>query len=263
MAKKGNNVDELNALIVPAFDLELLIARGVPEGEINEFARYKLIPAELLVNAPWNYKEDNEATEEKLEQNLKLQGQVENLNVRKLETGFWEVGNGNHRNKIFQRNGRRFILACDHGEISQAEFQRRVILQNDTRWQNNELRLAELISEISQTIPMDDLLVGMPYTMDELQAFTEMLSFDLQQFKFDGGDGRHTKDKTDVAGAGDEGQQLILSVPYETQQLWFSAKARLQNEFSEIETDAQVLEYCLQAALMNIEQPTEAGEAGE
>jgi len=245
------NVDELQKLIVPAFNEAQLKKHGVPSSEMQEFQRYKIVPAELLVNAPWNYKEDDVRTEDALEQNMKLQGQVENLNVRVLETGYFEVGNGNHRNKVFKRNGREFVLVCDHGDISQAEFQRRVILQNDTRWKNNEVKFAELIQEIAQEIPLEQLQMGMLYSKEELTAYTQLLDFNMNDFKFDGGNTGHMS--KGQKGEGGKQETLIIDVPYETLQLWFDAVARLQTEFPELETHAQVLEHCLQGALMAIE----------
>ena len=246
MAKKRDkveplSVDELHKLIVPAFSKAQLVKHGVPLAETQEFQRYKLVPAELLVNAPWNYKEDDESTEEALSENMKIQGQVENLNVRVLETGYFEVGNGNHRNKVFQRNGRGFVLVCDHGNITQAEFQRRVILQNDTRWKNNEVKFAELIKEIAQEIPLEQLQVGMPYSKEELTAYTQLLEFDMNKFQFDGGNTGHMGKGKE--GADGKQENLIIEVPYETLQLWFDAVARLQTEFPQLETHAQVLEH--------------------
>jgi ParB-like chromosome segregation protein Spo0J len=55
------------------------------------------IPLDLLVPADWNYKTDDEYRQEKLKNNIKRNGQVENIIVRLLSTGFYEIVNGNHR----------------------------------------------------------------------------------------------------------------------------------------------------------------------
>ena len=65
-------------------------------GIVNE-KNFKLIDISKCVKASWNYKEDNQELLDKLIENIKRIGQVENIQVRLLETGFYEVINGNHR----------------------------------------------------------------------------------------------------------------------------------------------------------------------
>lgn len=167
-----NKLKKLHKQIIPAFSAEVLAS--LPEHEANDYRRYKLIPQQLLVNAPWNYKEENQEVETKLANNIKNQGQTENINVRPLETGYFQVGNGNHRNSVFERQGREFVLCCVHENISEAEFKRRCIEQNETRFGGtNNFRLSELIKELAGEIAIDELALTMPYTEDELQGMID------------------------------------------------------------------------------------------
>jgi len=175
-------VTELQKLIVPAFDPDKLKAAGIPDYEAGEFLRYKVVPLELLVGAAWNYKEVDEAIKEALSSNVKRQGQVENLNVRELDTGYFEVGNGNTRISVFNENGRQFTIVCDHGKLSEAEFKRRVIEQNETHNNPDNIKLAELMSELTEIYSAQDLAETMPYTEDEIENFGELLNFDFDQF---------------------------------------------------------------------------------
>ena len=50
-----------------------------------------------LVKADWNYKTDDEFKLKKLQENIKRNGQIENIIIRELDTGFFEIVNGNHR----------------------------------------------------------------------------------------------------------------------------------------------------------------------
>ncbi|GAB1371190.1 hypothetical protein MASR1M45_12520 [Candidatus Kapaibacterium sp.] len=69
----------------------------IPANEAKNFSNYKIFPREILIKASWNYKEEDEFTTNKLVNNMKKNGQIENIHVRKLQTGYYEVVNGNHR----------------------------------------------------------------------------------------------------------------------------------------------------------------------
>jgi hypothetical protein len=187
-------IQQLHKQILPAFNKDMLVKGDVPETEINEFLRYKLIPLELLVNAPWNYKKDDEDIEGKLSNNIKRQGQTENINVRLLETGYFEVGNGNHRAKVFNKNGRAFVLCCDHGNISSYEFKRRCIEQNETRFESDNLRLSELIKELTESFSIDDLAESSPFSADELEKYSKLIDVNWDTF---GSSNLETSDEID------------------------------------------------------------------
>ena len=60
------------------------------------------IPTDKLVKADWNYKTEDQEKQEKLKENIKRNGQIENIIIRELETGFFEVVNGNHRLSVLK-----------------------------------------------------------------------------------------------------------------------------------------------------------------
>ncbi len=141
--------------------------KSIPASEAANFKNYKLIPAGLLVNASWNYKTDSDKTEKHLANSIKRQGQVENINVREMDNGFFEVGNGNHRNNIFQKNGQEFVLCYEHVGITQIEFQARCIAQNETRFESDAERLSELVRNVLDSYG-DDTFDILPYDDEEL-----------------------------------------------------------------------------------------------
>jgi hypothetical protein len=69
----------------------------IPNEDAKIFSNYKIFPRDILIKADWNYKEEDEFISDKLVNNMKRNGQIENIHVRKLNTGFYEVINGNHR----------------------------------------------------------------------------------------------------------------------------------------------------------------------
>lgn len=79
------------------------------------------IPTEKLRRAPWNFKQEDDGTAERLLANLTRNGQIKNINVRQLDDGTYEVIDGNHRLDAFRALGARSIVCFDHGAISKEE----------------------------------------------------------------------------------------------------------------------------------------------
>lgn len=149
---------------------------NIPEDEKNIFQNYKIFPVGILVKADWNYKENNEQTAEKLRNNIKRNGQVENIQVRELETGYYEVVNGNHRLDELLKLGITNVIAYDHGKITLAQAQRIAIETNETRFNSNLEKLSILLNELKIEFADDDLLGTLPYDAD---IFNDMLKMNF------------------------------------------------------------------------------------
>ena len=54
---------------------------------IVEEKNFHSLPIDKLVEASWNYKDDDEVLQEKLAENIKRNKQIENIIVRELEIG--------------------------------------------------------------------------------------------------------------------------------------------------------------------------------
>jgi ParB-like chromosome segregation protein Spo0J len=135
---------------------------------------FREIPAERLVRADWNYKEDDELRASKLAENLKRNGQIINVVVRLLPTGYYEVLDGNHRLDAINKLGWKTIVCYDLGTISDARAKRIAIEVNETRFVTNIGKLAGLIGEIEEEFPRDDLALTLPYSESEIEALEEM-----------------------------------------------------------------------------------------
>jgi DNA modification methylase len=181
------DLEQLRKQILPAFDQETLRKMKVPEGEARIFANYKLFPREILVKANWNYKEEDPHTSRQLANNLKRIGQVENIHVRELETGYFEIINGNHRDDSFGLLGTKYVMAYDHGKVSFEEAVRRAIETNETKFHANQEKLALLIEDLK--VKFDDLEITLPYTEEELEEFSLSLETgevgDVQEDNYD------------------------------------------------------------------------------
>jgi ParB-like nuclease domain len=115
------------------------------------------IPIKLLVKADWNYKEEDAKQSEKLKNNLKRNGQIENVIVRLLDTGFYEVANGNHRLDVFLELGYKTVHAYNLGQVSLKQAQRVAIETNETRFKSNPEKLQETLQELLEEFEITDL----------------------------------------------------------------------------------------------------------
>lgn len=130
--------------------------------------RMKLVKTAQLVKAVWNYKEDNADLAAKLAENIKRNGQIENILIRELDTGFYEVVNGNHRYDALKLLGVEEVIAYDLGKISTSHAMRIAVETNETRFESNDERLRKVLGEIAQEFTMDDLAATMPFNDAQL-----------------------------------------------------------------------------------------------
>lgn len=148
---------------------------------------YIELPINKLVKAVWNYKVDDEALLEKLKNNLKTNGQIENIIVRVLPTGFYEIVNGNHRYDALKAIGTEKAVCYNLGEITLSAAQRIAIETNETRFDSNKEALAKLIEEIklSNEFTDEELNTTFPFTAEEYEAFANSLlpELDLEQIE--------------------------------------------------------------------------------
>ena len=166
-------------MLIKAIPETMLEQIGVPDEDVSIFKNYKIFPIDLLVKADWNYKKENEFTSTKLRNNLKRNGQVENIQVRELETGYFEVVNGNHRLDEMVAIGKSFVVAYDHGKMSQAQAVRIATETNETRFDKDEEKLARLLADLKIHFSEEDLLDTLPFTEEEFNDFMRISDFDL------------------------------------------------------------------------------------
>lgn len=204
MAKKAAiKPAELAKKIKPAYSVSALKKSGISEQEIKYLKNYKIFPIDILRKAPWNYKEEDEYKSVKLKNNIERIGQVENIQVRELEDGFYEVVNGNHRLEDMLALGKKWVMAYDHGQISREEAKRIAIETNETRFPHDIGALAGILKELDEHFGTEDLEVTMPYTPDEFQDLIDIPNFDFTQY-----DNRLTPDELDEKKAkGNDGVQ--------------------------------------------------------
>jgi len=152
--------------------------------ERNRMGEWKEIEIKFLKKAAWNYKTENEELSQKLLNQIKKNGQVENILIRRIKGKYeWEVLNGNHRLDVFNKLNMAKVMAYDFGEISELQAKRIAIETNETKFETDNIKLAEIISDLQKEIDIKDLEVTMPYSQEELDRQIALMNFDWKQFK--------------------------------------------------------------------------------
>ena len=160
---------------------------------------YIEIPLGNLRKAAWNYKVDEPAKLKKLVNNIRRNGQIENVIVRETGegiykvvdgvetgTGVYEIVNGNHRQDAFEILGKPTAVAYNLGpNISDAVAARIAVETNETRFGTDDFLLAKVIQTILGEYEVEDLTESVPFTADEIRAYQDLVDFRFSKF---GGD---------------------------------------------------------------------------
>ncbi len=142
---------------------------------------YKEIKVDRLIYADWNYKKDDDELMQKLIGNLSRNGLIENIIVRDIGEGLFEVVNGNHRVKALRQMGVAIVMVYDLGVVSLLEAKRIAIETNETRFESDNEILSELMVNLMDEYSLDDMRITMPYTDDELNNFTALYGLETER----------------------------------------------------------------------------------
>lgn len=138
--------------------------------------KYQEIKLSKLRNADWNYKIEDDELLDKLVQNIRKNGQIENIIVRSVGKQF-EVVNGNHRLTAMKQLGIETAMCYNLGKISLPAAKRIAIETNETKFDSNIEDLAEILKELSGEYEMNDLMETMPFTEGEIHNLADMIDY--------------------------------------------------------------------------------------
>ena len=149
---------------------------------MSAMKNYIEIPLNKLVSAEWNYKKIDDdqslALMEKLKKNLARNGQVENIIVRKMDKGKFEVVNGNHRLKALGSIGVKSVVCFNLGKITLAHAQRIAVETNETNFEKDPTKMAHMLKSITAEFSVDDLIETMPMDKSDIDGYLGSLEFD-------------------------------------------------------------------------------------
>ena len=142
------------------------------EGDKMGLENYKKIKLNKLKKAPWNYKVEDTELLEKLKKNIQKNGFIQNLIVRELDNNKYEVVNGNHRLQALLDLQYTEAVCFNLGKISEILAKKIAIETNETRFEADSYKLADLIKNIKLEIDSEDL--SLPFTEVELSSLEEL-----------------------------------------------------------------------------------------
>lgn len=144
--------------------------------------RFTIMDLDKLIQADWNYKLEDEALSLALLNNIKREGQIVSLMVRELDTGFFEVVDGNHRLPVLLKLGMKKAMVCNLGKVSRTEAIAKAVGTNEIKFEPDNIKLAGLLNELGQDYTVEELAEFLPYDKEKLENFQKMLAFDWSNF---------------------------------------------------------------------------------
>jgi len=198
------------------------------------------IPTDKLVKADWNYKTEDPNKQEKLKENIKRNGQIENIIVRELETGFYEVVNGNHRLSVLKALNIEKAYSYNLGKISQAQAIRIAIETNETKFDTDSIALAERVKELTEEFDLKDLINTLPYSETEINNFSKLTDFDWEQY--------NDENSSDTFDDTEFNKTINVKVTGETYKRWLELKDRL-NGIIGYDNESKVMEFAIIEAI--------------
>lgn len=201
---------------------------------------YTNIKLDKLVKADWNYKTEDKDKQEKLKENIKRNGQIENIIIRELETGYYEVVNGNHRLSVLRELKLDKAYCYNLGKISQAQAIRIAIETNETKFDTDSITLAERVKELTEEFDIKDLINTLPYTETEIENFSKLTDFDWDDYE--------QENLSDTFSDTEFDKTIKVNVTGETYKRWLELKDRLNGVIG-YDNESKVMEFAIIEAL--------------
>jgi ParB family transcriptional regulator, chromosome partitioning protein len=130
------------------------------------------LPIAVLGEATWNVNQVDEPMMQRLRVSIGKYGLVQNLVVRKVANGY-EVLSGNHRLKLLRELDVKKV-PCAIVDINDAQARLLAQALNHVHGDDDLGLRAELIREVMQVLPEEEVLAVLPDTMDGLKGMVSM-----------------------------------------------------------------------------------------
>ena len=138
------------------------------------------IPIDRLTEAVWTPNTMDRATMEKLKNSLLTFGQVENLVVRRVGEGIYEVLSGNHRLGVLRELGHEAV-PCVVVDLDDARARLLAQLLNRLHGEDDVGLRAEVVRDILDSMPQAEVLSLLPETSESLHALASLGTADVAE----------------------------------------------------------------------------------
>lgn len=136
------------------------------------------IPLDQLCPASWNPNSMTPAMRARLMESISRYGAVEPLLVRRVNDGYYEVLSGNQRHGVYIEMGIE-MAPCVVVELNDAQAMLLAQVLNRTRGEDNLGLKAELLRQVIETVPKEQVLGLLPETAEGLEALLTLGQEDL------------------------------------------------------------------------------------
>ena len=152
-------------------------SRNYPVENIEFKGEDQVVPVESVRPNPWNYNVQTPEIFGKLLQSMRQFGFTQPIVARQTTTGI-EIIDGEHRWRAARELGMKKVRVLNLGAVDDARAKQLSVIFNELGGRPDEVRLAELLREVTQDgVSVDDLLAVMPYSAAELDMLLETVDF--------------------------------------------------------------------------------------
>lgn len=142
-----------------------------------------IVPVSRLRPNTFNYNVQKPETFNKTVESIRSLGFVSEVLVRSgndngpFTDGRLEIINGEHRWRAAQMLGMSDVPVRDLGNLPDVQAKRLCVILNELSGDPDQVRLAELLRDVSKDIDFDELLSSMPFQERELQMYLDAVDF--------------------------------------------------------------------------------------
>jgi hypothetical protein len=143
--------------------------------------KIELINIDEVYPNRWNPNVLDEFYSGRLQKSITKHGFIDPITVRVRSEGGYEVIDGEQRLKQMQDMKETQIAVINLGELSDAKAQE-LTLQLRNRGEEDSIRLAGLITELSESIGIDELKADLPFPETDIDNLLALLDHDWDQY---------------------------------------------------------------------------------
>jgi hypothetical protein len=191
----------------------------------------RTVSVNALVPNEWNPNKMSEREYEAEIQSIKAFGFVDPITVRPHPSidGKFEIVDGEHRCRAAREAGLENVPVTVL-DIDEPTAKRLTIILNETRGMADRVDLGVLLADLEQTIGFDELVVGLPFTNENITNLIELGSVEIPDYK-GGGDPGPGEGGEGGSGSEEDGWESVwMRVPLAVAAMWLEARAAIEAE---------------------------------
>ncbi len=149
-----------------------------PQAEV--FGEAKTVGIAELRPNKWNYNVQSKDVFNKLVSSMRRHGFTKRVTARRVPgvPGF-EIVDGEHRWRAGALLGLTMLPIDDLGEIPDEKAKELTILLNELGGRPDDVRLGDLLRDISSVVAMETIIEVMPFSASEIDTYMNAMTFDL------------------------------------------------------------------------------------